>query len=56
MVGDVLIVRGIEFQMTGVAERKELEPKLEVYGVGTVPKGVMYTERVCSCIQVDLPR
>jgi len=35
MMGDVLIGRGIEFQMTGAAERKEREPKLMVAGVGT---------------------
>ena len=35
MVGDVRIARGIEFQMTGAAERKEREPKLVVDGVRT---------------------
>jgi hypothetical protein len=34
MVGDVRIARGIEFQLTGAAERKEQEPKLVVDGVG----------------------
>jgi len=28
IVGDVRISRGIEFKMTGAAERKEQEPKL----------------------------
>jgi len=35
MVGDVRIARGIEFQMTGAAERKERELRLVVDGVGT---------------------
>jgi hypothetical protein len=35
MVGDVRISRGIEFQMTGMAEQKERKPKLVVDGVGT---------------------
>jgi len=34
MVGDVRIEWGIEFQMTGAAERKEREPKLMLDGVG----------------------
>jgi len=36
MVEDVWIARGIEFQMTGVAERKDREPKLVLDGVGTI--------------------
>jgi len=35
MVGDEQILKGIEFQMTGVAEWKEREPKLVMDGVGT---------------------
>jgi len=35
MVGDVRIARGIEFQMTGAAERKEREPMLVLDGVDT---------------------
>jgi hypothetical protein len=35
MIRNVRIARGIEFQMTGAAERKEQEPKLVVDGVGT---------------------
>jgi len=35
MVGDVRIARGIEFQMTGAAKRKERELKLVVDGVWT---------------------
>jgi len=35
MVGEKHISRGIEFQMTGAAERKEREPKLVLDGVGT---------------------
>jgi len=35
MAGDVRIARGIEFQMTGTAERKEREPKLVLDGMGT---------------------
>jgi hypothetical protein len=35
IVVDVRIARGIEFQMTGAAERKEREPKVYVDGVGT---------------------
>jgi len=35
MVGVGRISTGIEFQMTGVAERKERDPKLVLDGVGT---------------------
>jgi len=35
MVGHERIARGIEFQMTGVAKRKEQEPKFVVDEVGT---------------------
>jgi len=36
MVEGVRIARGIEFQMTGAAERKEREPKLLLDGLGTI--------------------
>jgi len=35
MAEDEQISRGIEFQMTGAAERKEREPTLVLDGVGT---------------------
>jgi len=35
MVGDERFLRGIEFKMTGAAERKEREPTLVLDGVRT---------------------